>query len=164
MSVKILVLSDSHGKKLIVQRICDMHKDADYIIHAGDGVSDTSFIKGMKAKIVRVSGNCDFSAIGIEDEERITVDGLKIFVCHGDMQGVKSSLVGLQRVAKVSHTDIVVFGHTHTPTEEHILREDGTYLHLFNPGAVKLGSFGLIQIKDGAVLFSHGTVRTSIQE
>ena len=72
---------------------------------------------------------------------------------------MKSSDLGLLRAAKISHADIVVFGHTHIPCEKRIEREGDSPLYLFNPGSLKLGSFGLIQINNGSVIFSHGTVR-----
>ena len=91
MNVKILVFSDSHGSKDRVRRVCDMHKDADYILHAGDGVHDLSFVKDTGAKRICVCGNCDFFANDISDEEHIRIEGYSFYVCHGDAHGVKSS-------------------------------------------------------------------------
>jgi len=159
MTVKILVLSDSHGSRERVSRICAMHPDADYIIHCGDGASDLSFVKENGSKRICVRGNCDIFANHLQDEEYVTAGGYKFLVCHGDSYGVKFSMTGLERASRISKSDIVVFGHTHVPVEKCIPRDDGTYLYLFNPGSVREGSFGLIQIKDGSVIFSHGTVR-----
>ena len=159
MNVKILVFSDSHGSKDRVRRVCDMHKDADYILHAGDGVHDLSFVKDTGAKRICVCGNCDFFTNDISDEEHIRIEGYSFYVCHGDAHGVKSSDIGLLRAAKISHADIVVFGHTHIPCDKRIERDGESPLYLFNPGSLKLGSFGLIQINNGSVIFSHGTVR-----
>ena len=159
MNLKILVVSDSHGSKERLCRVCDMHPDAEYIIHAGDGVHDLSFVKNQIAKRVCVRGNCDFFAGDVPDEARIKIGGYDLFVCHGDMYGVKSTDVGLLRAAKVFRADIVVFGHTHIPCEKRIEREGESPLYIFNPGSLKMGSFGLIQISNGSVIFSHGTAK-----
>ena len=158
MSVKILVLSDSHGRRSTLKRICDMHKDADYIFHAGDGVFDLSAAFGMKAKRVCVCGNCDCFANDIDDDRTVTIEGFKFFLTHGDNYGVKGSLERIENKAFNSHIDVAVFGHTHKPLERCIPYDDGKYLYLFNPGSVREGSFGLISIKDGFILFSHGNV------
>jgi len=159
MSVKIIVLSDSHGKREYVRRICEMHRDADYIFHAGDGVFDLVVAHGMKAKRVCVCGNCDCFAGDIADEEKTVIEGITFFLMHGYNYGVKMSLERLESKARNVHADVVIFGHTHNPIEKCIPCDDGKYLYLFNPGSVREGSFGLISIKNGSILFSHGNVK-----
>lgn len=162
MNKKILVISDSHGRADLVRRVCDMHPDADMLLHAGDGVLDISAAginaDGMTAYAVK--GNCDFMRSEHPSELLIPVsDSEKIFLCHGNAYGVKTSLVNLRLAALSKGANIAVFGHTHEPLEKHIPLDNGEFLHMFNPGSLKLYSFGLIQIKDGNILFSHGKLK-----
>ena len=99
MSVKILVLSDSHGKVDFVRKICGMHKDADYIFHAGDGVYDLFAASENGAKRVRVCGNCDYFATDLPDDEIIRIENFTFLLTHGDNYGVKSSLERLESKA-----------------------------------------------------------------
>lgn len=159
MSVKILVLSDSHGSRNLLKRICDMHRDADWIFYAGDGLSDLGYAtSGMTAKCIRVCGNCDFFRKDVADSALVTVEGFCFFVTHGNMYGVKNSLDRLREETAKACADVAVFGHTHIPAEICIPLKKRKYMYLFNPGSVSEGSFGLISIKDGDILFSHGNV------
>lgn len=159
MSVKILVLSDSHGSRSVLKRICDMHKDADYIFFAGDGLTDVFTVtSGMRGEHVNVYGNCDFLKKDATREAIVQVEGFSFWLCHGDAYGVKSSFEKLKQKALELCADVAVFGHTHIPAEICIPLKKRKYMYLFNPGSVSEGSFGLISIKDGDILFSHGNV------
>lgn len=159
MSTKLLVISDSHGREDLVRRVCELHSDADILLHAGDGASDLSAARADGMKVYSVKGNCDLMELGLSREKMIMCEGEGILLCHGDAYGVKTSLVPLQRAALSRQASIAVFGHTHEPLEKHIPLESGELLHLFNPGSLRLYSYGLIQIKDGSILFSHGRLK-----
>ena len=59
--------------------------------------------------------------------------------------------------ARKKGLDILIYGHTHVPLEKTVPNGD-SYVYLFNPGSLKDGSFGLIQVKNGRVLMSHGNL------
>ena len=40
MNMKILVISDTHKNKDRLKRVLEMHRDADAVIHLGDGYAD----------------------------------------------------------------------------------------------------------------------------
>jgi len=63
--------------------------------------------------------------------------------------------------AEEKGADVLLFGHTHEPTDTFI--PQGEYnlnkpLHIFNPGSLKEYSYGLCEIRNGEFLFSHGTI------
>ena len=58
--MKILVFSDSHGKYDNMQKAVNLHPDAKYILHLGDGISDLEHINTDK-KIHKVNGNFEDS-------------------------------------------------------------------------------------------------------
>jgi predicted phosphodiesterase len=90
----------------------------------------------------------------------ITLSGKKILFTHGDLYGVKYGMDGITSLARENGADIALFGHTHIPLERYI--SDGERpLYLFNPGSAGAPyrcptSYGIIQISDKGVLFSHG--------
>ena len=152
--MKLLVLSDSHGREDYVTAIVYDHLDCDAILHCGDGCNDLDIVKGLPdwgdRPILQVRGNCDF---GSELPVRLMPDfgDNHFYLTHGHMQQVKYGLDYIRLDAQRQGRDVVVFGHTHIPTEAY---EDGVYL--FNPGAAYKGRYGLIDIRPGTILFSHG--------
>ena len=152
--MKLLVMSDSHGNRDNVDKILDMHSDAAAVIFLGDGVRDYENYMYVyeKMKFCFVSGNCDW--YNDYPEENVEVfAGKKIFFCHGHRYGVKFGYETIIEKAKGLNADICLFGHTH---QKHYDYEDK--LHIFNPGPVSQGYFGLINIQNGNILISSGRV------
>ena len=158
--MKILVLSDSHGRYQNTFDIVYENADAEIIIHLGDGVEDIDRaardVADMRhlsvEKIFKVRGNCDmYSSEAVTTFENI--GGHKFYITHGYMQGVKSAMGrdGLYVDARENGRDVALFGHTHKALYE---ERDGVYL--FNPGAAKNGEYGIINIDEtGAIEFLH---------
>lgn len=159
--MKILVISDSHGKYQNTFDVVYENADAEIIIHLGDGVDDVDRaardVADMRhlavSKIFKVRGNCDmFSGEAITSFENI--GGHKFYITHGYQQNVKSAL-GIDALAvdaRDNGRDVALFGHTHKPFYE---ERDGVYL--FNPGSVMKGQYGIINIdeKTGTIEFLH---------
>ena len=168
--MKLLIVSDIHGRYERLSRLLDMHKDADALIFLGDGLNDLTradaYSRGMG--VIAVKGNCDgFSFFGNDapSEHTQTLEGFKIFMLHGHTRGVKSGLGEAISAAVQRDADILLFGHTHQPLEKYIPVEDSTEgeilkkpLRIFNPGSLGSGSFGLIDIRGKDVLMSHGSI------
>jgi predicted phosphodiesterase len=84
---------------------------------------------------------------------------------HGHTRGVKSGLESAIYAAAEREADVLLFGHTHE-LEDKYMPEGGTLkkpLRIFNPGSLGSsydgrGHFGLIQIKGGQILTSHGKI------
>lgn len=125
---KILVMSDSHGLTRRVETIANRH-EVDVQIHCGDSElgEDANELTGL----VVVKGNCDW--IGDFPEEKIIeIDGRRIYITHGHLYGVKSSLMQLQYRALEVEADIALFGHSHIAYCEQIDNQ------LFvNPGSIR---------------------------
>ena len=166
--MKILVISDLHELTANLSRVLRSHPDADAAIFLGDGA--VYFLsqreKYPNTAFFAVSGNCDIgaSSFGIRAAEEITLEGKRIFFCHGHTYGVKGGLGNLISAARAREADIVLFGHTHLPLERYIpADEDGRALYLVNPGTLGGRSenghtYAVITIKDDNVLISHGRI------
>ena len=164
--MKLLVLSDTHGRVDRLARVLKIHSDADAILFLGDGLSDIARSGIDIGKLFCVRGNCDGSTVGSNifspDELSLCFEGFNILMMHGHLHGVKSGTERALRYAVAKGADILLFGHTHVPTETYL--SDGEKpMYLFNPGSLGAGqggtaSYGLIQIKSGNILFSHGNL------
>ena len=145
-------MSDSHGREEYVYSVLYDNRDADMIIHLGDGGQDLDYALRevnfqVTTKIVKVKGNCDFcSDLPITSFENI--EGFKFYITHGYVQNVKMGVDHIYMDAKKSERNVVLFGHTHRPFYEN---RDGIYL--FNPGAVKNGYYGVIKIEGENISF-----------
>lgn len=125
----ILVVSDSHGLTNELITIKERH-DVDLILHVGDSEldEDSSYLAAYES----VLGNCDWQA---NFPKQITKDigGLRLFMTHGHLYGVKGSLMKLQYAAMEKDAQIVIYGHSHIPKCEEL---DGRIF--VNPGSIRL--------------------------
>ena len=107
-----VVLSDTHGNKNDLLKIENVLKEADYVFHLGDGYLDLNvFGEEILKKTIRVAGNCD-GYIG-DKEQTVEIEGVKIFLTHGDLYGVRGSVNRLYYKAKEIGANVVFYGHTH---------------------------------------------------
>lgn len=68
---------------------------------------------------------------------------------HGHLFGVKSGIGGMRAEALSNGCDIMLYGHTHEAFTDYA---DGLYV--MNPGSVKNGNYGIIEIISGGILTS----------
>ncbi len=145
----VIILSDTHENRNILNKLQTVLKEADMIIHLGDGYRDALYIGGkFNNNIISIKGNCD----GVLDDQKIIeIEGVKFLAVHGCNHGVKHSLEKLCEEAKKQGVDYALFGHTHKATNEKI---DG--VTLFNPGSLNYfefdKSYGYMTIINGKVL------------
>ena len=144
MIKKILVVSDTHGGKDILQKCINISTPFDMIIHCGDGVRD---IRGADipagAAVLAVAGNTD--SYSSPDEETLILENInskKVMITHGHLYHVKGGLQALSSSAAEMRADVVIFGHTH----KSYLRMNNPVL--FNPGDLSTGSYGIITISN----------------
>ena len=151
--MRIAVISDSHGRGSVVDRILRREKDAETVIFLGDvtaDIEDFTYEYTDKCFYI-VSGNCDrFSSYPYSDIA--TVGGVKIFITHGHTLGVKGSTAALASAARQADCKIALYGHTHIPD---IKYEDGLYI--VNPGSCSRSrdggnSYAVIDIRDNEIL------------
>lgn len=154
MSVKkIIIFSDTHGYMREIPFLKDIN-EYDYFIYLGDGydeVENWARNSNLADKFIAVTGNCDY-APDIPRQKFFDIDGVKIFITHGDIYNVKSSYNKIFEKAKSINADIAMFGHTHYADNKFI---DGIYL--FNPGSIiprgrEFASVGYLEIKDNKIL------------
>lgn len=137
--MKILVISDTHGN--IDNAVSLINKlNPDYTFHLGDMADDCKRLETLFPRkiIACVKGNNDYFDNTYPLERLATIDGKKIFACHGHKYNVKSSLLPLSLKARELDADIVLYGHTHCP----FLEQDGSLL-IMNPGSHS--TYGIIE-------------------
>lgn len=129
----IAVVSDTHRYETYIKKVQECIKNADILIHLGDNIDDAEEItKKFKGKVYIVRGNCDFSS-KYPREDIIEVEGKKIFITHGHLYSVKTTLTNIFYKGKEVMADVVLFGHTH---ESLVVEEEG--MIIMNPGSVSL--------------------------
>lgn len=125
----ILVISDSHGLTESVRKIANRHHNANIKIHCGD--SELASNAPQLEEFKTVKGNCDWDQ-SFPEEEVVDVNDFRIFVTHGHLYGVKSSLLQLQYRAEELQADIVLFGHSHVA-----YCEKQANMLFINPGSIR---------------------------
>lgn len=165
--MKILVFSDSHGKFINMQKAIDMHPDAQYLLHLGDGTADLDDINTVNKKIYTVNGNFEdsfFSAQKGLPFQCVEIEGKRIFMCHGHRQRVSYGLQNLCYNALENDADVALYGHTHVKYDKFVPFEQKG-LHVFNPGSISrprdcvYPSYGIIEIQKNGILLSHGMIK-----
>lgn len=151
--MRIVVISDSHGRSRIIEKILYAQESATHVFFLGDCVSDIEDLQFIfpKMRFYIVAGNCDyFSTYPTASVEEIA--GKKILFTHGHTFNVKYGTEKLLENAKKSGYDIVLYGHTHISK---VLYEDGIYI--VNPGSCSQGrdgkqSYAVIDIEPNGTL------------
>lgn len=146
--MRILILSDSHGDVESMARAVERTKP-DQIVHLGDCWRDGEELKKRfpLLPVAQVLGNCDvwsFSSPPVQsggdvwylrqrqtEQLTLTLDGHRVFLCHGHRYQVKNSLLSLSYAAREAGAELCLFGHTHV---QHMETIDG--LTLLNPGSI----------------------------
>lgn len=134
--MKILVLSDSHRKKL------DLNiNDYDLIIHCGDYGESYDYLINNNISFVR--GNCDLLG---DKEKIISFKSKRILITHGDLYNVKYNLLSITYKALSCECNICFYGHTHI--QNYFFSDSILYL---NPGSFQNDEY--VIINDNEILF-----------
>lgn len=149
--MRMIVLSDSHGREKALEAVYRAQPSADYYLHLGDGYPE---VCAMRAKhpdmpLLAVKGNTDFTCPEPEIKQIATPHGNLLFM-HGHRFSVKSGLGDLIEYAKQSGVQFGLFGHTHVPFYERI-----DNIHFLNPGCAEQGGkyrFGIIDVTETDVV------------
>ncbi len=145
--MKVLVVSDSHGRKELLDRILSKEPDCKEVIFLGDGIGDIEYVSGFYPgiKFTCVRGNNDWN-FTVSSEAYRCFDGVALFACHGDTYGVRSTLRSLFRKAASVQARLVLYGHTHVACE---MKDPLTGVVAVNPGAVCDGRYCVIDFSGG---------------
>lgn len=130
--MKVLVVSDSHGRHDLLRKAIGQEAPIDMLIHAGDVEGDLDRILGPKREyeIHAVAGNMDWGTPD-KSEDLFDMGGHKVFLTHGHRRGVSYTLANLRETAEEYGADVAIYGHTHMPALD--VQNDIT---LLNPGSV----------------------------
>ena len=171
--MKLLIISDIHGREDLVRRLSLLHSDREGTFFLGDGVRDIdveSMSRGGRI-FAGVRGNCDPVYVSAQNytfdtELLINIGEYNVIMMHGHLHGVKSGIERAVAYASERGADILLYGHTHNSCERHYPQGStvgGAVLKkpmwVMNPGSLMEGSYGLLQIKNKDILMSHGTVK-----
>ena len=148
--MKLLVMSDSH-RNISRMLYASQQTMPDMIIHLGDHISDALELQRQfpDAIYYMVKGNCD-AYEGGASELFLSLDGVRIFMTHGNSYGVKRGLGALSNEARRREADLALYGHTH----QSLIRQMPG-LWLMNPGqmerhgGVRIASYGIVSINGG---------------
>lgn len=165
--MRILVISDSHGKNDDVKQVIEQVGSIDMFIHLGDVERGLGYIKNLvKCETHMIAGNNDYD-IALPDTDSFMIADKKVFITHGHRFYVGSGVERLREYALNNGYDIVMYGHTHVPFLE--VGEDVTIL---NPGSIsyprqdgRQHTFMLIEVdKEGEFHYSRGLLKSSLRD
>lgn len=129
--MRILIVSDSHGRNQQLERALYNEEPLDMVIHLGDLEGSDAFLKqNVCCPLEMISGNNDYFT-QIEREKLIQIGNYKVVLTHGHRHSVSFGTEDLKEWARALEADIVMYGHTHIPLLE--IEEDLTVL---NPGSI----------------------------
>ncbi|MEG0176723.1 metallophosphoesterase [Anaerorhabdus sp.] len=145
--MKIIVVSDNHGRIEPLKEVQLVHQDAAAFIHCGDSELPIDYLAGFAA----VRGNNDFYG-DLPESKIIELGSHRILIAHGHRLMFLDNRELLINKAKSCNCDIVCFGHTHV-FETRVV--DGIYL--VNPGSISrnrdgsIPSYAIINIEDDKI-------------
>ena len=145
--MKLLVLSDTHRSLGFACEAIEKERP-DAVAHLGDHLSDAEDLSFAypEPDFYYVPGNCDYEPV-VRPSMTIELAGVRIFLTHGHLFGVKSGTKALLSMAKDCGAQLALYGHTHIAS----LEEAGG-VTLLNPGtAGRLGrsSYAVVEIENG---------------
>lgn len=129
--MKILIVSDTHGRHGDLDTVLEREHDIDMLLHLGDVENGEEYIEAVtKCPVYIIAGNNDYFS-HLPTEREICIGKYKVFMTHGHGYYVSMNTKSLRRVAITRGVDIVLFGHTHRP----YLDVEGD-LKVMNPGSL----------------------------
>ena len=165
--MRILVISDSHGRNDDVAGVIEQVGPIDMLIHCGDVERGDDYIRSLvDCPVHMVSGNNDYN-LDLPAQDIFNIGDYKVLVVHGHTFYVYRGVERLKQYALQNSIDIVMFGHTHVPYLER--NKDIT---LLNPGSIsyprqdgRKHTFMMIDVdKDGEFHYSQGLLKSSLRD
>lgn len=129
--MKILIVSDTHGRNSGIEEVIEREKPFGKIIHLGDVDGYEDYIEELAGcPLEIVAGNNDYFS-HLPKEKILFLDGLKVFITHGHYYYVTAGYDHIRKEGISRQMDIVMFGHTHRP----VIKEE-ELVTLINPGSL----------------------------
>ena len=131
--MKILIVSDNHGRTGNLEQVIKNQSPIDYLLHAGDTEGTEDYIEALlDCPSAIVSGNNDFFS-GLPFELTVKLGKYKVWITHGHMYGIYMGTKRLEKEMEYRDVDIAVVGHTHMP----MIQWCGDKV-IVNPGSISL--------------------------
>lgn len=155
--MRILAVSDTHGRHTNLDRILREAGPIDMFIHMGDVEGGEYYMDSViECEKHFVAGNNDFFT-DLPRMEEFYIGKKKVFITHGHQYGVSAGTGEIKKAGLARGVDIVMFGHTHRPFLE--VEEDITVL---NPGSVsyprqsgRKASYMILEMDDEGEITYH---------
>ncbi|MDY0075382.1 MAG: metallophosphoesterase family protein [Acholeplasmataceae bacterium] len=143
--MRLLITSDVHGKRELLEQVIRKHKNIDDHLNAGDMAMRPEYYEPYH--LITVKGNNDFG-VDLPYVRILDIGDKKIMLTHGHIDYVKFGLDRLKLKAKIQKVDIVIFGHTH---QRYLMMEEN--ILFINPGALGDYQRSYAIYHDGQVTF-----------
>lgn len=151
--MRILVISDSHGRTSEIEKVIEAHADIKHIFFLGDCVRDVEDLRYIYSNrsFHIVEGNCD-GYTEYKSADTVVLNSKRIFFTHGHTYSVKLGMERLNEAARAFNADLVLYGHTHIAKTEYA---DGVYF--VNPGSISSGrsggaAYAVIDLSDAGIM------------
>lgn len=129
--MKILIISDTHGRHDNLKRVLERLAPIDLLLHLGDVEGgEEEILKMANCRTEMVAGNNDFFS-GLEREKELQIGAYQVLLTHGHYYYVSAGIGEIRREAEGRGFDIAMFGHTHRPMIEY-----GKHVVVLNPGSL----------------------------
>lgn len=113
--MRILIVSDTHGRHGGLDRALEQAGDVDMFIHLGDVEGGEDYINAVvDCEKHMVRGNNDFFS-DLPREEEFYIGKHKVFISHGHPYYVSLDPEYIREEGESRGADIIMFGHTHRP-------------------------------------------------
>ncbi len=158
--MKVIVFSDAHGSRILIERILNFNPNADYFISLGDSELPLDFL--MDLDIIAIKGNYPRDA-GLDYDTILTIAGKKLYLTHGHKYGVHKSLMKLLKYVLSQDFDIVLYGHTHIARVDKI-----NNMLIMNPGSIRNPrsktppSYLILNITEDSIEYTFKEVETNM--
>lgn len=152
---KYLICSDIHGRKDLFDKAINVEENLSAVIVAGDLELDTSLLAELLMRssnkdcsIYAVAGNCDSYLPAKTKLRELTIVPIgeqnKALLLHGHRYAAREDLMSY--VASENGCNIVIFGHIHS-----FVSEEKYGMLFLNPGALKVGSYMILEETEGKI-------------
>lgn len=116
--MKILIVSDNHGRTGNLEQLVKAHGDMDYFIHAGDTEGSEDYIAALvDCPSAIVGGNNDYFS-DMPTDLTVSLGKNKVWITHGHLYGIYRGSARLEKEMDRRGADFTVVGHTHMPKIE----------------------------------------------
>lgn len=124
--MKIILVSDSHGKDEALDKVLETYPDADAFVHCGD----IETYPECYPQFITVRGNNDIY-YDYPEEQTLHIAGHGIYITHSHHFMYTHRLEQMEEKAKSLDCDIVFYGHTHIAADDEV-----NGVRLINPGSL----------------------------